>query len=446
VAIVNAIHGFVPPWRGDETLYSWVAGFHVLCGNGSARDTGTRLFGVGHACRERQAPANLQHFLSVSSGLLGDARDILLRRTSLGLYFPFLPEYRRTLMEQGMAGQHEVNWQAQFGMSASGLTGTDLLKYCRDCVADDLRIWGLPRWRVPHQLAGCWICLDHGTLLQPLKAQTSTWLLPPTVASDTDAVSCTPAEISVLLWLARLANRLIDAAPLDMESIRQAAITGLRDQGVTGWAHPMDKHTLEQWFVGTTLSLWLQKRSGPESQLSSGAWIHSFLRNRGGDHPLKWMVLWCSLFAQQEAEASLGRFFAPVTSLRWDANGQGQIWGYSDSRLPGEITQIVANATSVAEAAKSLGMTPITLRKGLAEIGVSLGDFRFERGLDQRKEIAANEIHIYIKDHPECTRSDVHRDCKAAVSWLRRYDPRRLSHALSPIPDLHSPQFTFGFT
>lgn len=437
--------GFVQPWRGDETLYSWVAGFHVVCGNGSARDTGTRLFGAAHSCRERQVPANLQHFVSVNSGLLGDARNILLTRTTLGFYYPFLPDYRRTLMEQSVAGKHEVNWQTLFGMSASGLTCTRLLKYCQACVADDLRIWGLPRWRLPHQLAGCWICLDHGSLLHSLTAQTSTWLLPPTTFDKVDALSCTQTEICILLWLAKLAIRLIGAAPLDLESIRQAAIAGLRDQGVTGWAHPMDKDTLGQWFAGTPLSAWLKKNSHPENQLSSGAWIHSFLRNRSGDHPLKWMLLWCALFAQQDAQASLNRFFAPVTSLQWDVNGQGQIWGYSGSRMPGEITQIIANAISAADAAKTLGMSPITLRRSLAEIGVSLREFRIECSLNLRGRLKVQEIQTYIDAHPGCSRSDIYRECKTAAGWLKQYAPLLFANILAKIHDHRSSQLKLKF-
>jgi hypothetical protein len=147
----------------------------------------------------------------------------------------------------------------------------------------------------------------------------------------------------------------------------------------------MDKDVLGQWFVGTPLSAWLQKCSRPESQLSNGTWILNLVRNRSGDHPLKWMLLWCAPFAHNDAEASLYCFFWPETSLHWDMNGQGQIWGYSGGKLPGKITEIIANSNSVAEAAKALGMSPITLRRSLAELGVSLGDFCFERGLKPRK-------------------------------------------------------------
>lgn len=146
-------------------------------------------------------------------------------------------------------------------------------------------------------------------------------------------------------------------------------------------------------------------------------------------------LLWCSLFAQQDAEASLNRFFAPVTSLQWDMNGQGQIWGYSGSRIPGELTQIITNATSAADVAETLGMSSITLRRSLAEICVSLREFRLECSLNLRKKLKVQEIQTYIDTHPGCSRSDIYRDCKTAVGWLQQHPPLRIAIILPKIND-----------
>jgi len=63
---------FLPPWRGDETLYSWAATFHTVLGNGSARDTGSTLFGTEHSCRDKVAPKGIDEFVRVTNGALGD--------------------------------------------------------------------------------------------------------------------------------------------------------------------------------------------------------------------------------------------------------------------------------------------------------------------------------------------------------------------------------------
>ena len=49
-------------------------------------------------------------------------------------------------------------------------------------------------------------------------------------------------------------------------------------------------------------------------------------------------------------------------------------------------------------------------------------------------------ISDYISQHPACSRTDIHRDCKAAVSWIRTNDPDLFSKAVEAIDDKHSHQ------
>jgi hypothetical protein len=94
----------IPDWRADETLYSWVAGFHVTYGNGSANDTAQLLFGTRHASKERDAPNDLHYFVKKTRGELGNVRSVLLTRTPIGLFAPFLPASRQQALADRILG------------------------------------------------------------------------------------------------------------------------------------------------------------------------------------------------------------------------------------------------------------------------------------------------------------------------------------------------------
>lgn len=431
---------YIPGWRGDETLYSWVAGFHATHGNGSATDTGARLFGVRHACKERDAPTALHHFTLATRGELGDVQSMLLTRTPIGLYVPFLSAPRQQALADRLSRPEGVGWRMLCGMPASCLDDPQALHYCEACVTEDVRTWGWPRWRLPHQLVGAWICIDHGCLLKTLKSAAWQWHLPPTEPSVTHTSPIDWRQADGLRRMATLALRLIGAAPLDIGSIRQAVLVGLRDHGITSWTHPLDKSKLASWFAQSAVAAWMRSTSGPWQRLATGTWVHDILRNRVGDHPLKWMLLWSTLFAEEHEVASHRRFIDPGSAPYWDASGQGTIWGASNTAVPPDIQRVITEAATLKDAASALGLTVFSLRKRLAELGTSAGVFRLSTSFGDRRQRAMDAISNYIAEHPSCSRADIHRDCKTAVSWIRANDPELFSVAVGAIGDRQSGQ------
>ena len=424
---------YIPAWRSDETLYSWISGYHAVHGNGSARETGALLFESEHACRDRDAPRNLHHFVSVTRSTLGDVRSLLMTRTPIGLFAPFLSASRRQALTEQMKSPTGPGWRLLCGMPASGLHDTGAMYYCEDCVADDVTTWGLPRWRLPHQLPGSWVCLDHGRQLISLRTEASQWILPPLDRSTAPRPALEPAQAEALKRIATLASQLVGSDALDVSAIRQAILVGLRDHGVTTWLHPLDDDHLSAWFAGSPISKWLQRSEGPWQRLAPGEWIHDLLRNRVGDHPLKWMILWCTLFADQDSAARDRRFMAPVSSPYWDASGQATIWGATPPSLPPDIHDVIANATTLKDAAHILGIAETTLRRRLADLSINPRAFRQDTSFAHRKQRAIDAIRDYISAHPTCSRVDIHRDCKAAVSWIRSNAPEAFEQAVTSL-------------
>ena len=185
---------------------------------------------------------------------------------------------------------------------------------------------------------------------------------------------------------------------------------------------------------------WIRSSQGPAQRLASGSWVHDLLRNRVGDHPLKWMLLWCALFATEDDEASHRRFIDPGSAPHWDTSGQGTIWGTSCATVPPDIQRVITEAATLKEAADKIGLNVITLRRRLAELGTNAREFRLDTSFAHRKKRAMDSISNYIAEHPSCARVDIHRHCKAAVEWIRLNDPELFSIAVGSIDHHQSRQ------
>lgn len=433
---------YVPDWRADETLYSWAAGYHAIHGNGSARDTGTLLFDSEHACRDRDATRNLIHFAKTTQFALGSVQAILFNRTAIGSFTPFLAESRKQKLHEQLACRTGPGWRQLCGMPASGLHDSSAMHYCDVCVAEDLADWGLPRWRLPHQLPGSWVCLEHGLALLTFRSHTSDWVLPPIDRSASRNPAIKYDERDALQRIASLALQLVGTASLDIDAIRQAILVGLRDRGITSWRYPLNNAQLSSWFAGSAVSGWLRRSDGPCQRLADGEWIHDLLRNRVGDHPVKWMVLWCTVFGDQEATACHQRFINPVAAPHWDASGQATIWGATPPSIPADIHEVIANTSTLREAAQTLGVSVSTLRQRLTELGTNHRAFRLDAGFERRKQRAIFAIRSFIETHPSCTRADIHRKCKAAVEWMRLNAPEAYAEAVESLDNLRSRQMS----
>lgn len=420
---------FIPAWRGDESLYSWASSFHKTCGNGSHRDTGMVLFGAAHACKERDAPTGISHFVHVTDGNLGNLPELLRMRCSVGLFIPFLTTARRAIFLERAETANGPGWMTTLGMSASGLSPNSHLRYCESCLNEDLANLQLPRWRYPHQLAGSWICSDHAQPLKTAIHRSFTWILPHVSIGEYLHAEPTPTQLEVLRKLSRLAQFAAHQEHLDLNAIRQSALNELRRQGISSWSHPLSKSRLAGWFAASPLAEWLRTAQSPESRLATGTWIHDLLRGRRGDHPLKWLLFWAALFAHEQDASIQRRISSPWSEPQWDVFGQSSLWIGDPDGLPSDISQIILGAETLADSAKMLGLTVWALRDRLERIGGSGSSFRKGHYKPLRREQAVNFILAFIANRPACTLGDIHRECKAAVSWLRANSPEDFAAA-----------------
>ena len=429
---------FLPGWQGDESLYSWCARFHQVCGNGSARRTSSVLFGGEHAVRERDAPMQLRHFVDATHGALGSVESILRTRTATGLYWPFLHPRRREQIRRYFDNTAGSGWVTRIGMPASALAVREL-RYCNECVVEDVSRIGIPRWRLAHQISCAHVCLDHENPLRTLKLRASTWLLPPEAKAAigrTEEATWSPAAGRILQRLAHLAWKCIGVEAIELDLVRAAVLHRLREDGIASWQFPVDGVRLARWFRGTDLASAIREAHSSPARLADGLWVHALLRRRREEHPVLWLMLWCAIHPEYSLDALTSGFLAPAACpVIWDERGQGCLWSTPRFALPPNVMDLILRHDSLKSAARVLGISIVTLRRHLELEGCHGGEFFAEARASQRRHDALEVIRQYVAQHPGCSRTAVHHDCKTAVAWLSRNSKDDLARLLATIPE-----------
>ncbi|RYG88851.1 MAG: hypothetical protein EON59_03120 [Alphaproteobacteria bacterium] len=422
----------VPDWLGDETLYSWAARAHRQ-GGASVKQTSHELFGATHAYREHCAPAGLHHFVSATGHLLGGTSDLLLGRTALSAYYPFLSGVQRERFAELASTGVNVAWSSLFGMRSSGLAVNNL-RWCPQCVEADRERWGAARWRLPHQLPGVRICCDHDELLREHDAVQAAWHLPPRIDRAVHGVKpLASSQMRALRTVAALSTSLVGGVQLDLVAMTEALTVVLRSQSVLPAGKTSSVDRLQTWFASTAVAEAIRDQPGLEV-LADGAWLHDAVHGRRAAHPVKWLLLWAATFADRGETVAVRLLHDPAGATVWDPAGQGLLWPEADPNVDPRLKTAMETHQTAGAVAKSLGVSLTAVRRYLRSAGRKGQEARAAIRKQARLDLAVQEIGTFMVANPACTRSQVRLLCKTQVSWLRRCAPDALTSLLARLP------------
>lgn len=155
---------FFPPMLADETLHSLLSRYHLLSGNSDARATLSLFFGSHTHLATSLLPSHLDDMVRLMPPCLGITRERLLEGSTLLPYYrPFIPAGRLARCESLSGGSNAGALKIGMGMVASRVGGENPFRFCRCCVADELRSNGIgvAYWHRVHQLPGVHVCPTH---------------------------------------------------------------------------------------------------------------------------------------------------------------------------------------------------------------------------------------------------------------------------------------------
>lgn len=157
------INTFPSPYP-DETLYSLLGRYSMLSGLLNYIHIMEDLFGDSN---KRFAP-DFPSGIGILVDRLGNGyfeRDIIFQHTLYPYFSAFIPEERAIKIMEKMIGTDGSNIHNQIGINASSIGIKRTLKHCRECMEEDIKLFGETYWHRVHQLPGVFICPQHNRLL-----------------------------------------------------------------------------------------------------------------------------------------------------------------------------------------------------------------------------------------------------------------------------------------
>lgn len=167
--------GFFPTPYPDELFYSVCARYSQVVKYKDSRDLSKELFSSVNASAIYDLPCNLNSFvLKLPINYCYTSEKIIDNLTLLPYYSPFLPRKIVEKTRQQMKTANCSGIHFRLGIMASRIKFPKYLKYCFNCLTEDLTQFGETYWHRSHQLPGVLICWKHKEKLGESLVRTNT--------------------------------------------------------------------------------------------------------------------------------------------------------------------------------------------------------------------------------------------------------------------------------
>ena len=348
------------PFAG-EALYSWCARYHRLNGSNTPRATSRKLFGHPTAGLRPELPFHLGNFQHNTRQHLGCLDDLLVQRTILGFYRPFLSSNGMAEICQHLATGNSLAARALLGLSKDGQASRSPLRFCPECTKEQLAAYAISWWKTEHFWPSIAICQKHGCLLAQAKDELfegvsadlhlahelDTTLLRPGV----DATSNQRQLLAgIATWTTTLVN--ITEHPLNETALRYTYLLRAKSLGWLALDGSLRLKPMQGAFLSQCSSLgsfgafnFVRGADGV-----NGGFLGSLFRQHPGRrHPSKHLVLMNFLFAEPE------KFFKTYATVEKTISNEGiqsaqRLLTNSSRKLANLIGQAGHSVSSAASA------------------------------------------------------------------------------------------------
>lgn len=288
------------PWIDRaETLYSYCVFVHRFNRMPSSAATARLMMLAVHSTRQHDLPCALSALVKFVEPIFGDPVQALRQHTVAGFYWPFMADQRRDAVAAELARPAGSVGLRLIGASTRTLSAAHPLKWCQDCLAEDLETLGRPRWRTAHQHPTTFVCLAHGIPLIEAGIGGKTWRWPGDEAPRSVMEAC--AETLILAKVGGTASTLDD---IDFPRLRAATVNRLADLGVIHSRNTARHARLQKWFKQTPVGRFLARAPNGLSALASGEWLAKQIWRRPSAHAVRWTALWSTLEWESAEQAS----------------------------------------------------------------------------------------------------------------------------------------------
>lgn len=152
----------------DEVLYSILCRYHIRSANPGANTTREEIWGYKESGKSLYLPCHLDKIVSKlpeGTGITVD--DLIWNHTMYPYVKPVLPKERAEYVYEVLSGirEHSGGVYTIAGLLGRRLPLPQFLRFCPECVKEDVDTYGETYWHRIHQLPGVLICPKHKTYI-----------------------------------------------------------------------------------------------------------------------------------------------------------------------------------------------------------------------------------------------------------------------------------------
>ncbi|WP_052350006.1 TniQ family protein [Virgibacillus sp. SK37] len=157
---------FFPSAYPDELLFSLLSRYFVRSGNISFKGTLDDLFSNRSLTTSISLPSGISSLVKNMPPYSTMNEEQLIHQHTLYLFSTaLLPDGQAKSIYEAMCSDDGKGIYVRSGLNASGVPQNEFLRYCNECVKEDIEVYGELYWHRSHQISGIDCCLKHFTPL-----------------------------------------------------------------------------------------------------------------------------------------------------------------------------------------------------------------------------------------------------------------------------------------
>lgn len=129
--------------------------------------TFSELFDADNIVSAIYFPSHIDSFINQFKNIdYYTAEDIMFKFTMLPLFYPFLDKERQIYSINNMKGNNGKGLFMKLGVMASSLKSIQTLRYCPDCINEDIKLYKEAYFHRSHNIEGVIVCHKHNKVLR----------------------------------------------------------------------------------------------------------------------------------------------------------------------------------------------------------------------------------------------------------------------------------------
>ncbi|MBX8473735.1 TnsD family transposase [Pseudomonas cichorii] len=440
---------FFPTAFPDETLHSVLSRYARLCGGGSRKAAFAGELAANSFTQNVVFPSRLGDLVeSLPSGTDLTVARIINRHTVLPYYSPFLTIDQLQDAQASMAGDGG-GLMLKLGINASRIEYASRVRFCPECLSEDISRGGAAYWHRVHQLPGVLVCPHHGQLLKFLDpgwcSRNSRQLNLPNddcVQTHSVQIDVSAAVVSKLHQIALSSLQLLslELSPLPASALRACLLKGAirldlafgakSRLGLGGLGAHMTR------FFDALPDAWEYSVLRESPAALPATWVTKLLRRpRGTHHPLKYIVLANALNVDLahiscSCKLQVPEDERPSPTTAWPSQTVSvQPLAEPSEGLRAAIWDLALAGHEARQIAGTLGISQISIYRWIRSVKGGPAAWQEARFTSERRRRRAS----FEDDYP-CMHA---RRCRA-YSWLYRHDRAWLSGYIDNHSNFHA--------